>query len=156
DCMWPSGASSSLDMNPRRTPSGHAPDANRSITCAPDVAEVEARLRRTYGSPRHPNQDDPLDELVFIVLSAPTEEYSYLRTFDALRAAYPGWNGLACADEDAIAATIRAGGLYRKKARQLKRAIGRISRETGTPSLAFLRSWTDDKVLGYLVSLAGL
>jgi hypothetical protein len=39
---------------------------------AASIAAVAERLRR-YGSLRYHNKDDPLDELIFIVLSAQTE-----------------------------------------------------------------------------------
>src|SRR5438552_215728 len=104
----------------QRMPADSADDLDGARMHLAPMAEVEERLRATYGSPRHHNQADPLDELVFIILSAQTEVYSYLKTYEALRAAYPGWQGLARASEDEIAIAIRPGGLYRKKARQLK------------------------------------
>ena len=33
------------------------------------VQELERRLRELYGQPRHFNPEDPLDDLIFLVLS---------------------------------------------------------------------------------------
>src|SRR3990172_6550577 len=52
---------------------------------------VVRRLSQQYGDPRHHNKDDPLDELIFIILSGKTSEESYLRTFDALKSRFPTW-----------------------------------------------------------------
>src|SRR5260370_7600179 len=52
--------------------------------------KVDQRLA-VYGGQRHGNLDDPLDELVFIVLSAQTEWYLYRMAFQALRPRFPPW-----------------------------------------------------------------
>jgi endonuclease III len=122
---------------------------------AAPVALVAERLRR-YGMPRHHNKDDPLDELVFIVLSAQTEEYAYLKTYEALRATFPEWEGLAEADVEQIVAVIRPGGLYRKKARQLQGALAKIVRDQGRPTLAFLYDLDAAAAYSYLLSLPGV
>lgn len=121
----------------------------------PEVWAVDARLR-AYGTPGHHNKPDPLHELIFVILSAQTEEYTYLKTYDLLLKAYPDWEGLAEADLDAIQQLIRAGGLYRKKAIQVKAALAKIVSDAGRPSLDFLREGEDDGVYHYLVSLPGV
>jgi endonuclease III len=117
--------------------------------------EVDRRLA-VYGTSNHYNRADPLEELVFIILSAQTEAYSYLQTFDALRQHFPNWADLLEASEDEIAAVIRRGGLSRKKARQIKLALKRIVADTGAPSLNFLHDLDDEAVLRYLTSLPGV
>lgn len=119
------------------------------------VLEVDRRLR-TYGSPSHHNREDPLDELVFVILSAQTEEYLYLRTFEQLARCYPGWAGLAEASVADVERIIQAGGLFRKKARQLVAALSQIVSDVGYPSLAFLRELDDESTYRYLVSLPGV
>jgi endonuclease III len=51
-------------------------------------------LHATYGSPRHGNKEDPLDELVFILLSQMTTGPSFNRVYDRMKAAYPTWAAL--------------------------------------------------------------
>jgi endonuclease III len=126
-----------------------------SVIAPAVVAEVDRRLRM-YGTPTHHNQAEPLDELVFIILSAQTEEYLYLRTYKELANAFPGWEGLAEAPTSHVEEMIRAGGLFRRKARQLKAALARVVADAGRPTLDFLREWDDQRVYQYLTSLPGV
>jgi endonuclease-3 len=119
------------------------------------IREVDSRLT-AYGNSRHHNRDDVLEELVFIILSAQTESYLYRRTFEDLFEHFPTWESLLEATEDEIAAIIRRGGLARKKASQLKRALAKIKADTGALSLEFLRNLPDAEVMRYLTSLAGI
>jgi endonuclease-3 len=117
--------------------------------------DVDKRLS-IYGNDRHHNRDDVLEELVFIILSAQTEYYLYRQTFEDLRRHFPTWTSLLNATEEEIASVIRRGGLARKKASQLKRALHKIKEDTGKLSLEFLRGLSDDDAKRYLVSLPGV
>jgi endonuclease III len=119
------------------------------------VRQVDRQLR-VYGTSSHHNRKDPFEELIFIILSAQTEWYSYIQTFKDLRQHFPTRSALAAAPESEIEAVIRRGGLAHKKAFQLKCALEKIRRDTGRLSLSFLRSLPDDQVKTYLTSLAGI
>ena len=45
---------------------------------------IEHRLRMKYGQPRHFNPEDPLDDLIFLVLSRMTQEIKYVRTYSPI------------------------------------------------------------------------
>lgn len=126
-----------------------------NIDSATFVRIVDARLR-VYGSQRHFNKADPFDELVFIILSAQTEFYSYHETWKALRQQFPTRNNLAKARVPQIAAAIKEGGLSQKKARQIKGALQKIKQDAGALSLSFLKKWSDADAKRYLVSLPGI
>lgn len=130
-------------------------DARRVDDMEVNVHEVDRRLT-AYGTPNHHNKPDPLDELVFIILSAQTEEYTYLGTYEALRTAFPGWHGLADAPPEVVEELIRSGGLYRKKTSQIQGALRKIVEDTGRPSLDFLREWDDVRALAYLLGIPGV
>ena len=49
------------------------------------LREMENRLRREYGQPRHFNPADSLDDLIFLLLSRMTQEVKYVRTYARLR-----------------------------------------------------------------------
>lgn len=117
--------------------------------------QVDRRLR-IYGTSRHYNRKDPLEELIFIILSAQTEWYSYRQTFKDLRQRFRTRSSLLAAQESEIEAVIQRGGLAHKKASQLKRALEKIRADTGRLSLSFLRDLPDDDVREYLTSLAGI
>jgi len=119
------------------------------------VAEADARLR-CYGNSRHGNKENPLDELIYIILSAQTESYSYQVTYDALAQAFPGWAGITSASEDDVATVIRRGGLAHKKARQIVGTLRKIEDDFGQLSLNTLRGWSDDEAEHYLISLPGI
>jgi hypothetical protein len=53
------------------------------------ASRVTVKLEARYGSPNHNNKQDPLDELIFIILSQMTVRASYERTYDNLKAAAP-------------------------------------------------------------------
>jgi len=119
------------------------------------LREVDKRLS-IYGNDRHHNRDDSLEELIFIILSAQTESYLYRQTFEDLQRHFPTWDFMLNAPEDEIESVIRRGGLARKKASQLKRALHKIKEDTGKLSLEFLRELSNDEARRYLVSLPGV
>ena len=70
---------------------------------------------------------------MYIVLSGKTTERSYVRTYEALRRAFPDWFDLLAASRPAVRALIESGGLSAKKERQL-RAIYNAFTEMGLPT----------------------
>lgn len=119
------------------------------------VRMVDERLRM-YRNQRHFNKADPFDELIFIILSAQTESYSYHQTWSALCRRFPTRKALSNARISQIAATIKEGGLAQKKARQIRGAIQKIIQDAGMLSLSFLKKWGDADVEKYLISLPGI
>ncbi len=119
-------------------------------------SELARRLRREYGEPRLRNRRDPLDELVFVILSAQTEEYNYLRTYRRLRARFRSWGRVLESDEDAIHDTIQIGGLARKKARQIRLLLSRLQADHSRLDLEFLRLLDDAAAEDALVALPGV
>lgn len=119
------------------------------------LREVDRRIQLAETNP-HGNQRNPLDELVFIILSAQTESYLYRQTYRDLRAAYTPWTRLIEAPIREIASVIRRGGLARKKAAQLQAAFREIVHVRGKLSLRFLHKHADAEVLKFLTSLPGV
>lgn len=114
------------------------------------------RLKLAYRSPRHHNKEDPLDELVFILLSAKTTERSYLRTYDALRRRFTDWFAVLGSPIGTVAATIREGGLSVKKERQLRSLLTEIESRTGREGFAKIRSLSTPDAARLLASLPGV
>ncbi len=90
------------------------------------LGRLARRLELEYGSPRHHNQDDPLDELVFILLSAKTSERTYLHTYERLSLKYPGWFPILDARKGEVSRLIKSGGLGHKKEAQLRGILSRL------------------------------
>lgn len=118
--------------------------------------EIEARLRATYGQPRHHNPEDPLDDLVFLVLSRMTQEVKYVRTYRALKERFADWQGVRDAPRDALEDLLRDAGLASTKSVHLQGILEEIDRREGSLSLAHLQCLSDSDAEAYLTSLPGV
>jgi endonuclease-3 len=88
--------------------------------------EVLQRLETHFGRPTWKVEHPPLDELVLTILSQHTSDINCERAFASLRAAYPTWEAVVEAPDEAIADAIRAGGLARVKAPRIKMVVSRV------------------------------
>jgi endonuclease III len=113
-------------------------------------------LVREYGLPTHGNKSDPLDELVYIVLSSQTDETKYQAAHGALVREFPSLAAISLEDEDRIEQLIRPAGLSRVKARNLVCILTQVERDLGERSLNALYEWDDGRAEAYLCSLPGV
>ena len=120
------------------------------------LREIEARLRREYGQPRHFNPADPLDDLIFLVLSRMTQEIKYIRTYSRLRDSLSTWHAVRDAPPDELETLIHEAGLAPTKAAQIQAILGEIEAREGRLSLHRLRGMETDEVEQYLTSLPGV
>jgi DNA (cytosine-5)-methyltransferase 1 len=117
---------------------------------------VALRLSATYPETDLGNPRDPLDDLLYIILSGQTSEHHYQSTFRALKTAYPKWRGLAQASLSAIEKVITNGGLAKQKAGYLKTLLERIEADHGKPSLGSIRALPTLDAEKYLAGLPGV
>src|SRR5688500_14999860 len=76
------------------------------------VGYIIQNLERAYGVPVNEWAGwDVLDMLVAVILSQATSNANSDRTFDALKKRFPTWDAVLRAREQALADTIRLGGL---------------------------------------------
>jgi len=120
------------------------------------VREVDARLRRLHGVSRLENKEDPLDELIFVILSGLTREPIYMATYEALRARFPTWDEAAVAAPADIEASIWFGGLAGKKSRAITRLLTAIVARVGRADLSFLCELDDRTAETFLRQLPGV
>ena len=120
------------------------------------IREIERRLKKVYGRPRHFNPEDPLDDLIFLVLSRMTQEVKYVRTYSRLRSSLSTWNEVRDAPPDELESLIHEAGLAPTKAAQIQAILAGIEAREGTLGLHRLRSMADDEVESYLTSLPGV
>ncbi len=132
-----------------------------------DAGPGRARLRRkahrvalalhaAYGSPRHGNKDDPLDELVFIVLSQMTTGPSFNRVFDRLKAEAKTWEAVLRMPPARLKAVIKDAGLSGQKSPRILSILRRVREDFGRVSLEPLRRLSDAEAEGYLTTLPGV
>lgn len=117
---------------------------------------VVQRLGRIYPSVDLGNKQDPLDELVFIILSQMTTSVSYIRVFDRLKARFPRWDALADARVSCVRRVIKDAGLSGQKAPRLKRIMRRLRSDFGKATLMPLATLDDKAATEYLLSLPGV
>jgi endonuclease III len=121
------------------------------------VAGKAARLlKRRYGLPRLNNKDDPLDELIFIILSQMTTGPSYERVYEHLRGSIGNWDLLLRIDVRRLAKLIKDAGLSRTKAPRLKAIAKRLKMDFGEVSLSAIVGASNEKLEAYLTSLPGV
>jgi endonuclease III len=117
---------------------------------------VVERLRESYGAEDLGNLPDPLDELIFIVLSTRTRGSVFTATFLRLREAFPEWSRLADVPLEEIEKVLRPTGLELKKATWLQALTRVVLADQGAASLGFLRALSDEEAEDYLTSLPGV
>lgn len=100
------------------------------------IREACAALERRYGNPRHGNLDEPLDELVYIILSTRTRDVVFRRTFDALKRAFPSWEQVTAGRLPEIESILTPSGLGRLKARQIVAILDRLRSAFGNATLS--------------------
>ena len=79
-------------------------------------------LARRYGNPRHGNKRNPLDELVYIVLSTRTGEAVFRGIYRDLKREFASWNDVHGQRVGEFHRILTPGGLSSLKAYQIGRA----------------------------------
>jgi len=120
------------------------------------VAQVCERLSHAYGNPRHGNRQNPLDELVLIILSTRTREARYADTYLSLKREFPSWDGLRARHRKQVRQILAPGGLAGVKTEQLLAIIRTLRRVFGHATLTPLTHLPDDEVEQFLTSLPGV
>lgn len=104
------------------------------------------------------NKPDPLDELVYILLTVMTRSQPRIdRAFDGLvsLAGAAGWVGLLAADRDELDDVLRPLGFVNRRRDQLLELVRRVEVDHGG-SLQPLRELPVDDAMTYLLSLPGV
>lgn len=121
------------------------------------VEYVAQRLDQVYGSPRLGNPTDPVDDLIFILLSGRTAPSSCAATFHALKKHYQSWEALTERGNDAmLRQLLEQGGLSRRRATYIVSLLDRLVTDFGRATLEPLRHWADPDAEKYLVGLPGI
>ncbi len=114
------------------------------------------RLLGHYGEPALKPVKPPLDELIQTILSQNTSDANSDRAYASLRRAFPTWEDVRAADTDALAESIRVGGLGRIKAPRIQQILVHLERERGGATLDFLDEMPVNQARSYLLSLPGV
>ena len=133
--------------------------AGRQPAAPPRPAAIRAVHRRLRAS-QGPFVAKPLlpiiDEVVATVLSQHTSDVNSERAFARLKAEFPGWEQVADAPVEQVAAAIRCGGIADQKARRIQQILAAIEEREGGLDLDRLHGLGDAAVTAYLQSLPGV
>lgn len=121
-----------------------------------EVREICLALELTYGSPRHGNKDDPLDELIYIILSTRTRDDSYRTIFDKLKARFPEWDLIRSSDAREVERILSPGGLGTLKTSIILDILAHLQGAFGRGTLDPLAEMSNGDAEAFLDSLPGV
>jgi len=126
---------------------------------SPEV--VNEILVEAYGLPRRNppplnNKADPLDELIYILITLMTNENNANRAYERLKSRFPTWREAAVASVDELVAVLRSAGLANQKAPRIKEMLRTIQEIDDEVTLDFLRGRSTRDVEDFLVGLQGI
>ncbi len=120
------------------------------------VRRVCEALSREYGEPRLGNPEDPVDDLVYIMVSNKTSPDMAHRVWAGIRARFPEWDDLLRARRPTLERLLAPAGLASVKSQQMRGALRQIVSDFGRCDLTALRGEPDELVETYLISLPGV
>ena len=113
-------------------------------------------LSDAYKDPSLGNRKNPIDEIIFIILSEKTDEPKYRLAFQELKSHCPQWENLLSLPLSKIEARIKGAGMGRRRAQLIKRALRQIKKTFGRLDLASLKNMNVDDAEKLLCSLPGI
>ena len=120
------------------------------------ISKISSLLDNRYKSPNLGNKKNPLNELLYIIISLRTTDSSTQRTYARFKIKFPSWNIAYAAKTNKIAAVLKNAGLFRQKARNLKLILTKVKQDWKTISLRKLKSLDTGSLERYLLSLPGI
>ncbi len=120
------------------------------------VRRVCELLEQTYGRPRFGNPTNPIDDLVYIVLSNRTSPETAQSVYERLKVLLGKWETMPKIHVAVVQRALQPAGLSKVKAKQLRAAIAMIVRDFGGCDLRKMRKWPEADIEKYLVGLPGV
>ncbi len=120
------------------------------------TAKVSRRLVKLYGRPRHRKPEDPLQSLIWTILSQNTNDDLSERAYRSLRKSFPHWELLLDAPVGKIATAIRVGGLANQKSRNIKDFLRWLQKARGRLALGWLCRMPVDEAVETLIRHRGI
>lgn len=115
--------------------------------------KIAKLLQCHYFDFAHHNKKNPLDELIFILLSVTTTEPVYLKTYRAFKKQFQRHSDILGASIQEIAKPIYLGGQFTQKATAIKSIIAILNNRFGRPTLSPLHKMSDVECEEFLTSL---
>jgi endonuclease III len=117
---------------------------------------VFARLDRAFPQDRLGNFSDPLDELIFIMLSRRARWNVYQPVFASVKKRYRRWEKALEATTKELRTFLQPLGLVNQRIRDVRGVLTTIKKDFGSVSLSPLRRMSSSAAYNYLRSLSGV
>lgn len=131
-------------------------EPNSEINLPQRLHRITSILSDQYGNPTLNNKPDPLDEIVFILLSEKTDEAKYTAAFDNLKKRFPRWDDVLSASPAEVEETIKIAGMGKRRTELLLRLLRAIKERYGRLDLSALSSVTPTEAETGLLKLPGV
>lgn len=120
------------------------------------VRMVARELHRVYRTPQLGNKRNPMNELLYILISLRTHEVGLARAYRLFKKRFPSWGDVAAAKRTSLATALRTAGLAEQKSRYLRAIVSRLVADFGRATLMPLRRRSEKEAEHYLLSLPGV
>jgi endonuclease III len=120
------------------------------------VHKVCKTLTGCYGTPRFGNPSDPLDDLIYIMLSNKTAPTTANSTYARLKKRFRKWDEILLAPVSMLRSLLRPAGLSVVKSRHIRAALRSMKRQFGACDLKPLKRLSAPAAQDYLVGLPGV
>jgi len=121
------------------------------------LRRASARLFDEYGSPRHGNPEDPLEDLLYLMLSRKTPINKAREVFTCLRDDLGGdWAAVREKGVNYLRDRTYSLGMINQRVEDIEKALTLIVQKLGSLDLTALHGWTDDACEAFLTSLPGV
>ncbi len=130
--------------------------SNARIEVRDRLLYVDKILKALHGTPDLGNVSDPMDELVFMILSQRTRIPTASKTFHELKIHFPDLRDVLKAPDSDLLPILSVGGRGNLRLRAMRGLLQAILDREGKLSLDHLRGQKGKQVLEYLTSLPGV
>ncbi len=114
-------------------------------------------LEKEYKNPNFNNKSEPMDELIYIILSKRTNYKCNNETYKKLKQKYPEWHLLLQISQKKIYDIIKQGGLGEEKSKNIKNLLRIVYEDFGAFNIKeYFKEWSKKDIFEYLVSLPGI
>ncbi len=119
--------------------------------------QVHLRLLDRYGEPDFRPEESAVDELIWTILSANTNDTNSGRAFRQLKATFgDDWDTVRTAPLDEIKAAIRTAGMYNQKAPRIVKTLEAIKAERGEYNIDHVQEMSVEDAQAYLTAFPGV
>jgi len=127
-------------------------ESNNKVFKPYTVDSVIKKLR-LYKLPDLGNYSNPLNELIYLLISQRTFEKSYRNVFKKLKNKYSTFEKLRNADVKSLEKILEPAGLAPQKAKAIKEILSQIYNDFGETSLKKINEFSTQKKIEYLARL---